>query len=87
MVAPLSTGQLDVASGSVSAALFNVLAREDYPSLSSIGQLFVGTDVVSYRQARNVLTALDCRFVHTYGPTETSVTATFCKARSTWPTR
>ena len=59
----------------LTAALFNALAPEDYPSLSGIDQLFVGTDVVSYSQVCNVLTALNCRLVHTYGPTETT---TFC---------
>ena len=43
----------------ISAALFNALAREDYPGFSAIEQLFIGTDVVSYSQACNILTALE----------------------------
>src|SRR6476660_7842587 len=60
----------------MTAALFNALVPDDYPSLAGLEQLFTGSDVVSHPQVRNILTAShDFRFVHTYGPTETT---TFC---------
>src|SRR5262249_50253086 len=60
----------------ITAPLFNALTPDEYPGLSGVTQLFVGTDVVSSAQARNVLAALnDLHLVHTYGPTEAT---TFC---------
>src|SRR5262249_2503234 len=54
----------------------NALTPEEHRGLSGVGQLLVGTDVVSSAQARNALAVLDdLRLIHTYGPTEAT---TFC---------
>ncbi|HEY7577918.1 MAG TPA: condensation domain-containing protein, partial [Acetobacteraceae bacterium] len=56
--------------------VFNALSREDYSILSGVKQLFVGGDIVSSSQARNVLLSPhDYSFANVYGPTEATL---FC---------
>ncbi|MGW2636921.1 non-ribosomal peptide synthetase, partial [Streptomyces sp. NPDC001348] len=54
------------------------LAAEEFPDeLSGVRQLLVGGDVVSPRHAHNLLPHLPAtRFVHVYGPTESTLFAT-----------